>query len=288
MPEEQVILAEVDIRDEATLEDLLKGIDLVLHLACLGVRHSIHSPEENHEVNASATLGLLKLSCAADVSRFVYISTSEVYGTATSVPMSEDHPTMPHTVYGGSKLAGEAYTRAYHDTYGYPTVVVRPFNAYGPRSHHEGDSGEVIPKFLLRGMAGHEMVIFGDGSQTRDFSYVSDTARGIILAGISDKAIGQTINLGYGEEIPINQLAQKVAALVGAEQSQIVHDEPRPGDVLRLYADSRKSAELLGYQAEIPLEDGLQALKAWYEEQGQSPEELLKSESVRNWEKATT
>ena len=284
LPDEQVLLAKTDIRDEATMADLLKGIDLVLHLACLGVRHSIHSPTENHEVNASATLGLLKLARAADVPRFVYVSTSEVYGTAKTVPMSEDHPTMPHTVYGGSKLAGEAYTRAYHDTYGYPTVVVRPFNAYGPRSHHEGDSGEVIPKFLLRGMAGREMVIFGDGTQTRDFSYVGDTARGIILAGLADKALGQTINLGYGEEIAINDLAQKVATLVGAEQSQIVHDAPRPGDVLRLFADSAKAQKVLGYTTEIPLEDGLQMLKDWYEQQGQSPAELLESESVRNWE----
>ncbi|KAA3646790.1 MAG: SDR family NAD(P)-dependent oxidoreductase [Chloroflexi bacterium] len=287
LPEEQVLLAEVDIRDEATMADLLKGVDLVLHLACLGVRHSIHSPKENHEVNASATLGLLKLSRSADIPRFVYVSTSEVYGTAKSVPMSEEHPTMPHTVYGGSKLAGEAYTRAYHDTYEYPTIIVRPFNAYGPRSHHEGDSGEVIPKFLLRSMAGREMVIFGDGSQTRDFSYVSDTARGIILAGLSDKAVGQTVNLGYGEEIAINDLAQKVAALVGAEQSQIVHDAPRPGDVLRLFADSDKADDLLDYKAEIPLEDGLRMLKAWYEEQGTSPEQLLEEESVHNWEATT-
>ena len=198
--------------------------------------------------------------------------------------MSEDHPTMPHTVYGGSKLAGEAYTRAYHDTYGFPTTIVRPFNAYGPRAHHEGDSGEVIPKFLLRSMAGREMVIFGDGTQTRDFSYVSDTARGILLAGLSDAAVGQTINLGYGEEIAINDLAQKVAALVGIEQSQIVHDEPRPGDVLRLFADSAKAGEVLDYQAQIPLEDGLRMLKDWYEEQGVSPEDLLKEERVHNWE----
>ena len=91
--------------------------------------------------------------------------------------MTEDHPTFPCTVYGASKLAGECYTRAYHRTYGYPTVVVRPFNTYGPRSHHEGDSGEVIPKFMLRCLAGRPLIVFGDGTQTRDFTYVSDTAR---------------------------------------------------------------------------------------------------------------
>ena len=125
---------------------MLRDAEVVYHLACLGVRHSVHSPVENHDVNATGTLRLLEASRAAGVPKFVYVSSSEVYGTAQWVPMTEDHPTFPCTVYGGSKLAGEAYTRAFHRTYGYPTVVVRPFNTYGPRSHHEGDSGEVIPE----------------------------------------------------------------------------------------------------------------------------------------------
>src|SRR5205807_8697625 len=156
------------------------------HLACLGVRHSIHSPLENHEVNATASQHLLEEAKKADVRRLVYVSSSEVYGTARWAPMTEEHPTFPMTVYGASKLTGECYTRAYHRTYAFPTVVVRPFNTYGPHCHHEGDSGEVIPKFMLRCMAGRSLVIFGDGTQTRDFTYVSDTARGIFLAGVAD------------------------------------------------------------------------------------------------------
>ncbi|MFC6668992.1 SDR family NAD(P)-dependent oxidoreductase [Marinobacterium aestuariivivens] len=167
-----------DIRDLDKMIPLLNEVDVVFHLACLGVRHSIHSPLENHDVNATATLNLLKASREARVGRFVYVSSSEVYGTAQWVPMTENHPTLPMTVYGGSKLAGESYTRAFYRTYNYPTVVVRPFNSFGPRCHHEGDSGEVIPKFLLRAMAGQSLIIHGDGSQTRDFTYVSDTARG--------------------------------------------------------------------------------------------------------------
>ena len=119
---------------------MLAEAHTVYHLACLGVRHSVHSPFENHDVNATGTLRLLDASRAAGVPRFVYVSSSEVYGTARWVPMTEEHPTFPCTVYGGSKLAGESYTRAFHRTYSYPTVVVRPFNTYGPRSHHEGDS----------------------------------------------------------------------------------------------------------------------------------------------------
>lgn len=276
----------VDIRDGAAMRPLLDGTQLVFHLACLGVRHSLHSPHENHEVNATATLHLLSAARALGVERFVYTSTSEVYGTARSVPMPEEHPTFPMTVYGASKLAGESYTRAFYETYGYPTVVVRPFNSYGPRSHHEGDSGEVIPKFLLRAMAGRPLVIFGDGTQTRDFTYVADSARGILLAGTSDRAVGQTINVGSGYEISINELADTVKRIAGTPDADVIHDAPRPGDVLRLYADSRKAGELLGYESSVSLEDGLSRLKQWYDAQGHSPEELLQAEQVRNWERS--
>src|SRR5689334_14827754 len=128
----RVSLLEEDIRNADALMPALREARVVYHLACLGVRHSVHAPHENHDVNATGTLRLLSASRAAGVPRFVYVSSSEVYGTAKWVPMNEDHPTFPGTVYGGSKLAGEAYTRAFSSTYGYPTVVVRPFNTYGP------------------------------------------------------------------------------------------------------------------------------------------------------------
>ncbi len=137
-------------------------------------------------------------------------------------------------MYGASKLAGEAYTRAYWRTYQYPTVVLRPFNAYGPRCHHEGDSGEVIPRFMLRCLAGKPMVIFGDGKQTRDFTFVSDTAAGIIAAGLSDSSVGETINLGSGKEIEIKILAEMIAEVLGRPGADIRYTEPRPGDVVRL------------------------------------------------------
>ena len=280
---DRVGLVIADIRDSDRMAELMQGMDLVFHLACLGVRHSIHAPDENHEVNATATLGLLKAARAADVGRFIYVSSSEVYGTARRVPMTEDHPTFPMTVYGASKLAGECYTRAFYETYSYPTVVVRPFNAFGPRCHHEGDCGEVIPRFLLRCLAGRPMIVFGDGTQTRDFTFVADTARGILLAGDADAAVGRTINLGNGREITIDDLAREVAAEAGRPGAEVVHDVPRPGDVLRLCADTSRARQLLGYRPEIPLREGLRRLRNWYLGLGQSPEELLEREVVRNW-----
>ena len=280
---ERVRLEVEDIRNTARMAELMQGVQIVFHLACLGVRHSVHSPHENHDVNATATLDLLAAARKKGVERFVYVSSSEVYGTARSAPMAEDHPTFPMTVYGAAKLAGECYARAFHRTYGYPTVVVRPFNAYGPRCHHEGDSGEVIPKFLLRTMVGRPMVVFGDGTQTRDFTFVADTARGILSAGLADLAVGETINLGQGSEISINDLAIEVGRAVGRQDAQVIHDRPRPGDVLRLYADSTKARQLLGFNTTVTLNEGLAHLRRWYEALDTPPERLLESEITRNW-----
>jgi UDP-glucose 4-epimerase len=287
VPSERYRLTVGDVRDGAAVAAALRGADVVFHLACLGVRHSIHSPLENHEVNARGTLTVLHEARAAGVWRFVYVSSSEVYGTALTAPMTEDHPTYPMTVYGASKLAGEAYTRAFHRTYGFATVVVRPFNAYGPRSHHEGDCGEVIPRFMLRARAGRPLMVFGDGEQTRDFTEVSDTARGILSAGFCDGAIGETVNLGSGRETSINDLARAVRAVVGASPgggvAEVVHEEGRPGDVRRLIADTFKARSLLGFEPRVALSEGLQRLRDWYVGLGRAPEELLENEVERNW-----
>jgi UDP-glucose 4-epimerase len=279
-----VELVVTDIRDQKAMTSLFRGVDVVFHLACLGVRHSLHSPLENQEVNATGTLGLLEIAMTTEVKRFVYISTSEVYGMVHTTPIAEDHSTLPYTVYGASKLAGEAYARAFWHAFGYPTVMVRPFNAYGPRCHHEGDSGEVIPRFMLRCLTGRPMVIFGDGKQTRDFTFVSDTAAGILAAGLSDASVGRTLNLGSEKEIEIQLLAKMISEVLGRPDAQILYTDPRPGDVVRLLSDSSKAKELLNFKPAVKLRDGLACLRDWYATQGESPEELLEREIERNWE----
>jgi UDP-glucose 4-epimerase len=132
-------------------------------------------------------------------------------------------------------------------------------------------------------MAGRPLVIFGDGTQTRDFSYVSDTARGIIAAGCCDAAVGETLNLASGKEIPVRELAGEIASVVGRPEAEIVHDEPRPGDVLRLCGDTAKARALLGFEPKVSLREGLQALYEWYRMSGQTPEALLEQERLYNW-----
>jgi UDP-glucose 4-epimerase len=196
-----------DIRDKDLIYKITRDIDIVYHLAVQCLRISIKDPEINHEVNATGTLNLCMASLQNSVKRFVYISSSEVYGTALRVPMDENHPCEPMTVYGASKLAGEVYSLAYNRTYGLNSIVVRPFNTYGPREHFEGAYGEVIPKFVLRVLNNEPPVIFGDGTQTRDFTYVTDTVMGIIMASECNHMIGQAVNIGSGRETNVNTLS---------------------------------------------------------------------------------
>ena len=197
--------------------------------------------------------------------------------------MNELHPTLPNTVYGGSKLAGEAYARVYLRTYGLPTVTVRPFNTYGPRSRYEGDSGEVIPKFLLRASNGLPPIIFGDGGQTRDFTFVTDIARGMVAAAEADEAIGETINLGSGKELSITELASRILRLTGYGNLDPEYKAPRPGDVHRLLADATKARTLLHWAPSVDFGEGLQRLLAWHEAVGTDWSAALAEDVEMNW-----
>lgn len=273
-----------DIRDKALLYEITKGIDIIYHLAVQCLRVSINDPEINHEVNATGTLNLCMAALENSVKRFVYISSSEVYGSAIRVPMDESHPCEPTTVYGASKLAGEKYVLAYYRTYNLPSMVVIPFNTYGPREHFEGAYGEVIPRFVLRALNGVPPVIFGDGSQTRDFTYVSDIVRGIILASECNELIGQTINMARGEEVSIKELAEKIYGKLGKADIKPIFEKERPGDVKRHFADVKKAGKLFGFKAAVGIDEGLDMFIKWFISRGYNMGDLLKEDVVFNWE----
>lgn len=275
------------ITDPLDVQRSMDGIDVVFHLACLGVRHSILHPFENHRVNSEGSLLVLDAAHRAKVKRFLYCSSSEVYGTAQYVPMPESHPTHPCTVYGAGKLAGEAYARAYYKTYEMPTVMVRPFNTYGPRSHHEGDAGEMIPKSIVRALNGQPIMVFGDGSQTRDFTYVEDTARGLVAAVESDSMVGQTLNIGSSFEISIKELAHRISEKVSNPASKVIFTPRRPGDVLRLFADPRKFMEICKWNPLVGFDDGLGKTIDFFSNHKSGIKALMENESGRNWEEQT-
>lgn len=275
---------QADIRDPKRMGELVRGNQVVFHLAAQGLRLSLFNPQAVHEVNATGTLNLCMAAQEAGVERFVYVSSSEAYGTAKTVPMGEDHPLAPTTPYGASKLAGEAYARSYYLAFGLPVVIVRPFNTYGPREHLEGVYGEVIPRFVLRIMNDLPPIVFGDGQQTRDFTEVRDIVRGILLSSECEALIGETVNIAVGREVSINEVAQIVLASLGWDGKLVpLHMEPRPGDVRRHYADISKARQLLNFEPEIGITEGVQHYIDWVREQNWDLERLQQQERIINW-----
>jgi len=279
-----VDLRQGDIRDAAAVRSALHDVDVVFHLAVSNLRVSLSDSWASHDVNAGGTLVVLEAARDAAIARFVYCSSSEVYGTARCLPMNEQHPLEPTTVYGASKLAGEGYARAFHRTMGVPAVVVRPFNTYGYREHLEGPSGEVIPRMTLRALNGVPPVIFGDGSQSRDFMFVTDTARGLIACAECDDAVGETLNIARGRETTIAELARKICEIAGAQVDPIF-EGPRPGDVHRQWADASRVREVTGFEAEVDVDEGLQRFVDWFRGEYPDPGALLDRQVTRNWAK---
>lgn len=274
-----VELVKCDVTD-ATAAEAVADADRVFHLAVRNVRASINRPGENFRVNADGTLALLEAMRNGRQGAFVYVSSSEVYGIPATEHYRESTVPAPTTVYGAGKLAGEHVALAYHRTYGIDTRAVRPFNNFGPRSHFEGDSGEVIPKFVLRALAGRPLHVHGAGVQTRDFMYVEDTARWLVRLAEAPALVGETVNIGSGRETSVLELARTIVGLTGSS-SEIVHVEDRPGDLPRLVADTTKVGSLVDFRLDVDFEEGLRRTIEWFA--AQDVERLLADEVERNW-----
>ena len=277
--------AEGDICDEAQVNEIMKGVDVVYHLACLGVRHSIHSPFENHLVNAEGSLRVLEAARQENVSKFFYISTSEIYGDIQTFPIDELGVPAPKTVYGSSKLAGENYAYSYNVCYGLPTVITRIFNNYGPRAHYEGDAGEIIPRSIVRMLNGEAPVVFGKGDVTRDFFFVKDTARALVGLIQNEKAVGEIINIGTGVEISMKELMEVlIEEMELKDRMSIRFEEDRPADVPRLWVNPKKFKELTGFDNEMDFREGLRETIAYYKALNQT-NDLMNEIELQNWKK---
>jgi UDP-glucose 4-epimerase len=276
-------IVEGSVLERAAVEDAMRGCRRVFHLAVQCVRRSLGRPIENHDVNATGTLLVLEEARRRRVDRFVYCSSSEVYGNCGDERLNEQAShCKPVTVYGAAKLAGEHYTNAYYQTYGLPAVVVRPFNSYGPREHIQGDLAEVIPRFVIRVLNGQPPVIFGNGTNGRDFTYVTESARGIALAAGADALLGRAVNLAYGKMVTIREVAHAVAQACGRLDIEPKFIEPRPGDVMVLQADTTLARDLLGFTATIDFAEGLRRYVAWFRDHHPDPASLFEAD-VRNW-----
>jgi UDP-glucose 4-epimerase len=280
--ERRLRVEHADVCDAARMTDLLRGVDYVFHLATRNVRLSLVQPTIVHEVNTSGTLNVLKAAAANRVRRFLYCSSSEVNGTARVVPLPEEYHYQPETIYGASKLTGEYYTQVFHRSGWLPTVIARPHNTYGPREHYEGRNGEVIPRFILWALAGKPLIVYGDGRQTRDFTYVTETADYLVRLMECERALGGTFNVCRGEEVSIIELAQLVRELAGGK-STVQFLPGRPSDVLRLFGDPSRLREVLGSSPSISIRAGLERTIAWFRAHLQLDNRTMDSLEVNTW-----
>ena len=250
-----------------TLRALFQDADYVLHQAALpSVPRSIADPLETHRHCVTGALNVLIAARDAGVKRVVYAASSSAYGDQAGATKVESMSPAPISPYGVAKLAGEYYAAAFSHSYGLETVSLRYFNAFGPRQDPTSTYAAAIPKFITRMLRGERPTIYGDGMQTRDFTYVENIVQGNLLACVAPRAVGETINLASGGRILINDLVAQLNAIIGTNLAPNYIDE-RPGDIKHSRADIAKARALLEYEPIVSFEAGLRRTVAWYQQQ---------------------
>ncbi|MEL7564379.1 MAG: NAD-dependent 4,6-dehydratase LegB [Dehalobacterium sp.] len=257
-----------DIRDPHGIKQAMKGCDVVLHLAALiAIPYSYHSPDTYVDTNIKGTLNVVQAARELEVEKVVHTSSSEVYGTAKFVPITEDHPLQGQSPYSASKIGADQIAMSFYDSFNTPISIVRPFNTYGPRQ----SARAVIPTVITQIASGKRKIGLGSLHPTRDFNYVKDTVQGFIAAAESDKSIGEVINIGSNYEISIGDMVQLIGKVMGVDveiETDHVRLRPDKSEVERLWADNSKAKELLGwkpaYGGFTGFKKGLEETAAWF------------------------
>jgi dTDP-glucose 4,6-dehydratase len=255
-----------DIRDYDSVRNAVRGVEVIFHLAALiGIPYSYISPLAYIKTNIEGTYNVLQAAREEGVQRVVHTSTSEVYGTARYVPINEEHPLQAQSPYAATKIAADQLALSFHRSFGLPVVVVRPFNTFGPRQ----SARAVIPTIITQVLAGNRTIRLGNLSPTRDFNYVRDTVSGILAVGLSERTVGQVVNIGSGRETSIKELVEQIENIIGREISIEQEDarvRPAPSEVDRLLCDNRRAYELAGWTPRYTLEEGLRETIQWFRE----------------------
>ena len=258
-----------DVRDPNGVREAMRGCDMVYHLAALiAIPYSYHSPDTYVDTNIKGTLNILQAARDYNVEKIVQTSTSEVYGSAAFVPITEDHPLQGQSPYAASKIGADQLALSFHCSFDLPVAIIRPFNTYGPRQ----STRAVIPTIITQIAGGRRDIKLGALHPTRDFSYVTDTVRGFVAVAESEAAVGQAVNIGSNFEISIREVAELTGKVMGADITISSENQarlrPAKSEVDRLYADTTKARKLTGWKPEFGgldgFAEGLRRTAGWF------------------------
>ena len=262
---DKIDFIEGDLRNPDIAQKCVADMDYILHQAALpSVPRSVKDPITSNEMNIDATLILLEAARKAKIKRFVYAASSSCYGDQDAPVKSEALLPSPMSPYAVTKVCGEYYCKAYYICFGLETISLRYFNVFGPRQDPTSPYGAVIPKFIYAYLYNKQPVVFGDGKQTRDFTYVENIVRANLLAAFSKKGVGETLNIACGTSYSLLQLLDTLSKITG-KKIPPRFDPPRAGDVKHSLADIQKAKELIGYEVTIPFDEGLKITWEWFE-----------------------